>query len=258
MANRNRRRRSHLLFGWTRTPGTWRAVTALLVACCFGVLGWWVWSTEALRVQRVEVVGAVRLDPETLRMQAHVRLGQHYFLVPVGEIRRQLRANPLVKEVSVSRKWGGTLLITVQERAPLAAVCLSGGFAEVDEDGVVVGVRSHWREGHSLPVITGLDFQTYAIGQALPAEGLDWALRVVGLMQPRWREQLGEVHVRGETLTLYFRGGTAVFLGEADAQLPDRIATLEAILEDAVQSGLTLAWVDLRYRGKPVVKPRPP
>ena len=114
------------------------------------------WST----VRRIEVFGVHRVDAAAVRAAAQPELGRPLVLADTGRVAAEIRREPLVAAVAVSRRWPGTLLVTVRERAAVAAVPAVSGVNLVDADGVVVARAAVPPRG--LPVIH------VALGRAQP------------------------------------------------------------------------------------------
>jgi cell division protein FtsQ len=92
------------------------------------------WAT----VSRVEVGGLHRVDAAAVRAAARPEVGRPLLLADTDRVAAQVRRQPLVAEVEVSRRWPSTLRVTVRERNPVAAVPGPNGVRLVDVDGVVV------------------------------------------------------------------------------------------------------------------------
>jgi POTRA domain, FtsQ-type/Cell division protein FtsQ len=78
------------------------------------------------------------------------------------EIRKELGKNPLIREVEVARLLPDRLRVSIIERRPVALALKSNASGQgrsvvcVDDDGVMFGDSSHWREKSWPPLISGL------------------------------------------------------------------------------------------------------
>jgi cell division protein FtsQ len=119
------RRRRRVLIGL--------GVAVLLIGAAWALLAS-PWAT----VRRIEVGGLHRVDAAAVRAVARPELGRPLLLADTGRVAAQVRRQPLVAAVQVSRRWPSTLRVTVRERTPVAAVPGPNGVRLVDVDGVVV------------------------------------------------------------------------------------------------------------------------
>ena len=121
-----RRRRNRLLVGAT-------AITIGLVC------GWLLFASPLFAVQRVQVLGLHRVPLADVRAVAEQDVGRSMALTSTQAVAERVVRVPLVLSARVDRRWPSTLVVTVVEREPIAAVAATGGgVALVDADGVVV------------------------------------------------------------------------------------------------------------------------
>ena len=128
--------------------------------------------------------------------------------VDLDDVGRRVRAMPSVASVAVSRSWPSTLRIEIIERAPVAAVAVSGGFAIVDATGIVFDSRARKPDRAVLVKVALLrpeDPTTRA------------ALRVIMALTPALRERLTRLVADSPTqIRLELNGGRIVVWGDAD------------------------------------------
>ena len=104
-----------------------------------GVVGYLLLASPWLRVGQVQVEGLSRVSPESVHLVTAGEQGRAMLLVDTAGLARRLAEVPLVRSVDVVRRWPSTLVVTVHERLPAAAVpAAGGGFRLLDRDGVQV------------------------------------------------------------------------------------------------------------------------
>ncbi len=112
--------------------------------------GWLLLGSSLLAVQEIRIVGTDRVRVEDVRAASAAERGRPMVLVDLEAVSRRVNALPLVHDVRVLRQWPGTLVVTVHERVPIAAVPVGGTGGTpgptpgqvrlVDRDGVEVAV----------------------------------------------------------------------------------------------------------------------
>ncbi|MGF1648263.1 MAG: cell division protein FtsQ/DivIB [Kineosporiaceae bacterium] len=113
--------------------------------------GWWAWHQGVVDVRTVEVRGADREGDQAVLERVGDVVGRPLPLVDVADVEGRVRGLPLVADAEATRRWPGTLVVTVREREPVAAVPVARGLALVDAEAVVVEVVPQAPAG--LPVV---------------------------------------------------------------------------------------------------------
>jgi cell division protein FtsQ len=194
-------------------------VAVVVVVVVLGVLAWVVFATPLLGVRTVEVNGSTIVDDEAVRDVAAVRRGTPLARVDTGAVAERVRGLPSVAQVVVRRWWPDTLVITVQERSPVAVVADGSDYLVVDAAGVVFDRRPRRPDGLVL-------LRVDRPGPADPATRA--ALTVVAALTPRLLDQVRAVEAESATtITVRLTGGRAVVWGDADrSDVKAQVATV--------------------------------
>jgi len=165
----------------------------------------------------------------------------------------RVKTLPLVKDVDIVRKYPGTVVITVQERVPVALVVVDGNFVELDHSGYYLRQGKAGTTG--LPVITGVPVESASPGRLVQGKGLDIALKVVESIPAELCADLSEVHVAGDgCVTLYTLDGVECRLGLPE-ELDSKGSYILQVLENLRnQNAQTIEYVDFSIISSPVVK----
>ena len=138
----DRTRRRFARRQWARRWLTLRyvAATVVVVALLAGAV-WAVYFSDALSVHEVEVVGAQTITADEVETAADVPLDGPLAALDLDAIGARVRNKlAVVRSVEVTRTWPDGVLITIQEREPVAVVDRGDGtLSAVDAEGVVFG-----------------------------------------------------------------------------------------------------------------------
>ena len=110
-----------------RSRGIRRFARALLLLAPVLGLAWVLLGSSWLAVDRVQVVGAVRVSAAEVERAVAVGSGTPLARVDTGAAEQRVAALPPVLAVEVSRSWPGTLRVEVTERTAVAAVVGAAG-----------------------------------------------------------------------------------------------------------------------------------
>ena len=116
-----------------RSRGVRRFARALLLLVPVLGLAWVLFGSSWLAVDRVEVVGAVRVSAAEVERAVAVGSGTPLARVDTGAAEQRVAALPPVLAVEVSRSWPGTLRVQVTERTAVAAVLGAPGVSGAPE-----------------------------------------------------------------------------------------------------------------------------
>ncbi|HXP83765.1 MAG TPA: FtsQ-type POTRA domain-containing protein [Bryobacteraceae bacterium] len=102
----------------------------------------------------VEVTGAAHASQRSIQEVFAEDQGRSLYVIPISERRDTLRTVDWVKDASVARLWPNRILVTIEERKPVAFVTLGRSrFGLIDEGGVMLPPA---QDRFTLPVLTGV------------------------------------------------------------------------------------------------------
>lgn len=181
---------------------------ATLGVAPFVVAGWLLLASPWLVVDGVEVVGEERLTAAQVLAAADVERGEPLARVDTEGVARRVRALGPVLSVDVSRRWPGTLRVTVVERDPVAAVGRARAWTLLDATAARLGTV------HDLPA----GVVRLVVREPGPQDPTTLAaLSVLDDVPPVVRRQLSAVRAASpEQVTLVLRDGRRVVWGGVD------------------------------------------
>lgn len=214
-------------------------------------------KSSAFRLEEVIVQGNRMLSKGEVLSLSGIDTGRNIFKVDLEGVKVRLLANPLVRKVTVSRRLPSGLLISIEERKPVALIN-AGSLYGVDGEGVLLPPFKPMVM-HDLPIITGVEVEQTQFGQRLESDRLDRALELLGKMArlaPGLIGRISEMDVSDHrNLVLYTaKDGAQVRMG--DGRNLGKIAALEVVLEDLEKKSIVAEYIDLRFKDQVVVKPR--
>ncbi|SEO97303.1 cell division protein FtsQ/DivIB [Trujillonella endophytica] len=200
------------------------AVTAVAVAV------WVVWGSPLLAVSTVRVDGAGSLTADQVRAAAGVAEGTPLLRVDVDAAAARVARLPQVASVQVTRGWPQTVVITVEERVPVAVVEQAGTRSLVDAGGVLFDTVT----GEAPDGVVPLEVATPGPEDAATRAGLAALVEL-----PRdVRARVGAVAARsGNDVTLVLTDGTTVLWGTA-ADSAEKADVLVALLDQVAAGAL--------------------
>lgn len=185
-----------------------------------------------------------------------LREGMRLFAVPAREVAARVAQHPRIASARVQLWPPDRVRIHVVERAAAAAFPYRGGVLLLDRFGVVMD----WQPdpaGLTLVVADGPAVPWMRLGQRLPAAAI---VRTLEAMQHLPAEVLGAgARLRMDaagSLSLITADAITVLLGQPTG-LGARAAVLPQVLAAVRQQPAGVEYVDVRFNGSIVFKPRP-
>lgn len=215
---------------WRRRWLAWRYL--LVIGLVLAIVGggiYAVWFSTWLAVEDIEVSGAQTVEPADIRARSGIDEGKPLVRVDLATAERRIGALAVVRSVSVTRQWPHGVLISIEERVPIAVVEIGGRLRGMDADGVV------FRDYKKAP--PGLPRVETAIGTTSAA--LKEAAEVISALPQELSLLVDHVQVTTvDQISLVLKDGRTVFWGSAEESdtkaevLATLLATVQADLYD--------------------------
>lgn len=212
-------------------------------------------------VEKIDITGLEKLTREEVLKLSGLRTGVNIFRVDEQFISRAVEIHPLVKHTEIIRHLPRTIELRVQERKIWALIPYQDMFLCIDDEGVCIDkINSFSYANYSVITIDKLP-ERINLGQAVQAEGVQNIRQLWAALSPENRKRISDFHyITGSNEMVVFTAeGTQVKFGKMErlaekAEFFDQIFKIE---DDLKKAGVEeLEYVDLRFKGQPVVKTR--
>ncbi|NCC16279.1 MAG: FtsQ-type POTRA domain-containing protein [Clostridia bacterium] len=143
----------------------------LLVIMVAGVL-----FSPLFAVKEIKEEGAEHYTATELAEMISLSHGENLILFGKGRAREILEQDPYIETAKLKIALPHTMVIQVKERKVRGYVPYMGAYLYIDKEGRVLETQNAYHE--ALPIVTGLKFDSFLLGEVLPVENKD-ALQVV-------------------------------------------------------------------------------
>jgi cell division septal protein FtsQ len=122
----------------------------------FGAVRLWEWlqSSPRLTIRSIEIRGNVRTDREEIRRLSRLKEGMRMLDVKPALAEKSIAANAWIRQAHVSRRFPDKVVVSVEERTPIALVNV-GRIHYIDDEGVVLPLFPATYS--DLPLVSGVD-----------------------------------------------------------------------------------------------------
>ncbi len=201
-------------------------------------------------IRGVVVQGRKLVDRKFVVQSTRIPDKSNIFTFPTRGIADRLRPNPIIKGVTVHRKFPNTLVVRITERKPYAVLSAQGRFYETDAAGIPF--RTVASPDPKLPVLSCTVPKAIALGKPITAPAFKLASRCLRLAQPFGKLSVRKITVDpNNDLCLNVQDGILIRLGQPQQ--------MEGKLEKAEQTiNLVphLEYVDVTCPEAPALKPK--
>ena len=213
-----------------------------------------VFYTDTCSIRDVVVKGCKNLDASFVRSESCIDSYKNLVTLPVGSIKSNLKQDPWIEDVNISRRLLHTVTIEVLERQPIAVVDFDGAGFLVDGHGYVIK-KVDLNEHRSLARIHGGDTSIPIVGREVANRKIKDCVTSIGKMTAELRESITLANpFDGRGQVFVCRVGFQVIYGTT-SESKKKNEVLEAIMLDIKSNGRRVAYIDLRVPDSPVMMP---
>ncbi|MBS1536589.1 MAG: FtsQ-type POTRA domain-containing protein [Bacteroidetes bacterium] len=218
------------------------------------------WKSKQ-RLQTIEIVGIKTLTEHEILEKIGIDKDEHPFLrdIQLAELRIKIKQHPFVRSATVAHGDNGKIIVTIEERLPVAALKSSQGeLRYIDRDGVVLPYRL-FSVVTDVPLVHGINIDgkidTMVVG------GL---VRILNLLENTSNGELyqavSEVFYQQNQNSYYLRStesGIMVNIGYPK-NLQEKIDCLIRFWKNEFPkvNKQTIEYIDLRWQGQLILKKR--
>ncbi len=236
--------------GRARVRARWLPIAAAAVLLAVAGGGVWAWQSPLLRVQEVEVVGAVSARESDIIEQVAL-WGERMFTADLNGTAKAIEELPLIASADIERSWPSTVRITVHEREPWGSWEQAGLRYTIDREGFVLGHRAP--PADSTTIVSNESFSLRP-GDRVDYHAVDAAAEITSHIQ----EALGTSAVEltyspDEGIRVRTADGQTALLGDSSG-IAYKLAVWARVAQEATAQDITYSTIDLRFGDRPVLR----
>ncbi len=213
-------------------------------------------ESDLFRLKRISVVGNRLLTPRDVTVRSGLEIGGNLFEADLAAATKRLRSHPLIRETLLLRQPPEALVISVEERQPIALVSTSEGLFGIDREEAFVPLP---QVSLDLPVITGVET---AVSDSTGHQQRQVFSRLVGFLEtlnvrsPAFLDDISEVRIESPDEARIYMVGDGLELRMRFEDADHQVRNFQAYLAAGAHQEEALAYVDLRFWDQVVVGKR--
>lgn len=205
----------------------------------------------------ISVLGETSFTEQELIGLSKIDIKKNIYLIDTKTAQRNIKKNPYINEVSIKRRFPRTLVFSLTQRIPAAALPISAGFVIIDEEGNALKIEQDI-SGLSYPMISGIPINKASLGEKIPVkdkEQFSFILKMLSYSQnARLLQSISDINLRDlDNIQMTTTGGIKVLLGDGE-DMNYKMLLLNQILVDLYAKGVTTGTIDMRFKSNPVYR----
>jgi cell division protein FtsQ len=211
-------------------------------------------------INKIYVTGLDNVSSSEVKALAGIKTGANIFEVDRAVCAQAIKRHPMIKTAVVVRHYPRTIQIKITERKMWAVIPYSEGYICIDDQGVCLD-RVKSVDILKYPIITLSQLPRYInLGQPVNTAAVTMIKKIYDALGENVA-QISEFHYLDikKGIIIYTNEGTEVKFGDL-TRLVEKAKFFPQIfrMEKDLQSNEheVLQYVDLRYKGEPVIKTR--
>ena len=207
--------------------------------------------------KNITILGNTNLKAGDLKKFSEETTEKNIYLVKTKIIEEEFRQSPYIKSISIKRKFPRTLIYQINERKPVASIKFSGGFAIIDDFGVVLRTSQDINDIVK-PLIKGIKLSEITIGKEIASEDINNLTTSLDALSNVKTAQLlnniSQIDISDpQNIYMITPQGITVLLGEGK-DMNQKMRVLNKILIDLFERKIYSGYVDMRYDAYPVYR----
>lgn len=208
-------------------------------------------------LKNVNIVGANHVDAKAIENGLSDKMGKNLIFLNKSEILANILTYPYVKEAKIAKRPLHTLVITLEERVPLAILVTDEVSYIIDKEANLLQVKQD-SDVFDLPIISGVTLKNgEKLGETIKNDEISLATKLIHENKESISEFIQEINVKNRhDILLYTTQGIEVRFGD-EKHSAERLKKLFDIIEQVVlprSLNGKIEYVDMRYLSGPVIK----
>lgn len=234
--------------------GRFKYVVLLFILCIFTAF---FLSSNFFHIKFMVVNGNNNVTREEIIKLSSIYYEENIFRINKKNSMKSIFQNPYVKMIKIRRVIPNKVVIDIIEREVMAYVPYVGSYLNIDEEGMILEINPAIKRP-DLPVIKGLKFETFKVGEYLNIENKEQfsttILLIKEIKNAGMLNLVSEIDVADlSNIKLKIKDGIKVNLGGAD-NMNYKINFAKSIVEDIKKQNLK-GTIEMSHKGNPVFKP---
>lgn len=231
-----------------------KAIKRLILALFVFTIGIiiFIYKSPVFNLKKINLTGLVTLTNESLQEKLKYNIGQNIFTIDYNEIEKELKENPYVKEIKITKKGINSLNINIKENKIAYYFESEGKLKAINNEGIIVEELDSL-EGRNLIMLTGVDLIEKTVGDKVSDNTnlknvLEKFYQIIEVMPQEYI--FSKIDVEDINNIVCYIGNVKIIIGDSTNLVDKMNLALNAIEQGVISKG----YIDISFNGQPVIK----
>ena len=211
-----------------------------------------VYKSTLFNMKKINIYGLVNLNEEEIQETIKYTIGQNIFTIKYNKIKADLKENPYINSVKISKKGINTLKIEIEENK-ISYYYQNGEVIKTINNEGVISEEIKSLEGRNLIKLTGIDLSEKNIGETISDNNklssiLENFYKMKEVMPENY--SFSEININNINDIKCKIGEVEVIIGN-DENLMDKINLALNLMDQGI---IKKGYIDASFEGPPVIK----
>lgn len=209
-------------------------------------------ESDFFKMSHIKVVGNHLLPEQDVIAWSQLQVGDNLFDCDLDAVTKRVENQPIVKRVLLLREPPETVVISLEERQPVALVATSNGLLGLDTESQLFPIPN---APVNLPIITNITVTQDSMGvyhnKMLP----NWTAFLAELKTetPHFWNEISDIHITNKNTATVYLVGDQLTLHMHLKNPKQQVQNFYAYTQAASRKISDLAYIDLRFENQVVV-----
>lgn len=211
-----------------------------------------IYKSPIFNLKKINISGLVTLSNESLQEKLKYHIGQNIFTIDYNEIEKELKENPYIKEIKVSKKGINTLNINIKENKIAYYFESDGKIKAIDNEGVIVE-ELVTMDDRKLIKLIGIDLSNKSVGDKISddinlPDTLEKFYNIIEVMPQEY--VFSQINIEDLNNIVCYVENVEIKIGDISNLIDKMNLALNAIEQGVISKG----YIDMSFNGPPVIK----
>ena len=211
-----------------------------------------IYKSPIFNLKKINLSGLVTITDESLQEKLKYNVGQNIFTIDYNDVEKELKSNPYISEVKISKQGINVLNIKIKENEIIYYFESDGKIKVINNEGIIVE-ELPVIDSRKLVKLTGIDLSNKTIENKISdnvniKNVLESFYNIIEVMPEEY--VFTEINIEDLNNIVCYIGSVEIRIGNINNLIDKMNLALNSIEQGVISKG----YIDMSFNGPPVIK----